>query len=361
MMKLFIGFFVFCLVLFIYLHINFHFKTGDDLEVYEIDQASKEKLEEICDLRQPVIFDFEDEKLLQNTSIEFMQNNYHAFDMKIRNITDIDYENDIYVPLPVHSTAKLFSEDKTGSFYTENNNDLLQETGVIKSFQYNDEYLRPFMVSNCNYDIMSGSVNTTTPFRYEINYRNYFLVTSGTITIKMAPPKSSKYLYVNYDYENFEFRSPINPWKPQVQYSADFDKVKCLEVVLTPGKIIQIPAYWWYSIQFGQNASISCFRYRTYMNNVAIAPYIGLHALQLQNVKRDITKKRELNIPANREPPAVVEEQQPTTKPKPIEEEINSMSSIASTLITQPNPPTMDMNCGILPASSSHETIGASI
>ena len=50
---------IFCIVLFLYIHINFHLKVSDDLEVYEIDQPSKEKLEEICDLRQPVIFDYD--------------------------------------------------------------------------------------------------------------------------------------------------------------------------------------------------------------------------------------------------------------------------------------------------------------
>ena len=50
MLKLFIGFFIFCIVLFIYLHIQFHLKTSNDLEVFELDQASKDKLDEICDL-----------------------------------------------------------------------------------------------------------------------------------------------------------------------------------------------------------------------------------------------------------------------------------------------------------------------
>ena len=52
-----IAFFVFCLILFLYLHVQFHLRTGDNLEIYEIDQASKDKMEEICDLRQPVLFD----------------------------------------------------------------------------------------------------------------------------------------------------------------------------------------------------------------------------------------------------------------------------------------------------------------
>jgi hypothetical protein len=65
MLKIFIAFFIFCIVLFIYLHVQFHLKTSNDLEVYELDQASKDKLDEICDLRQPVIFDFDNDKILQ--------------------------------------------------------------------------------------------------------------------------------------------------------------------------------------------------------------------------------------------------------------------------------------------------------
>jgi hypothetical protein len=83
---------------------------------------------------------------------------------------------------------------------------------------------------------------------------------------------------------------------PQPKYSADFDKIKCLEFLLLPGKTLFLPAFWWYSIKFKNNASISCFRYRTYMNNLAIIPYIGLHALQIQNVKRNVAKKATKNI-----------------------------------------------------------------
>jgi hypothetical protein len=187
-------------------------------------------------------------------------------------------------------------------YFSENNSEFLQETGVIKNMRYNDEFLRPYMVSNCNYDILLSSYNCITPFRYEINYRNYFILTQGKAQIKMAPPQSIKYLYPVYDYENFEFRTPINPWNPQAKYTADFDKIKCLEFTLTPGKTLFLPAYWWYSIKFDENTSISVFKYRTYMNNLAILPYVGLHALQIQNVKRDVVKKiniDKLNVDTN--------------------------------------------------------------
>ena len=298
-MEILIGFFIFCLVLFIYLHVQFHLKTSNDLEMYEIDQASKEKLEEICDIRQPVLFDFDNQKIIENSNKTYIANNYHAFEVKIRNVKDTNNDSELYMPLPIHAAVKLFDEDKNSIYYSENNTEFLQETGVIKTLQYNDEFLRPYMVSNCNYDIIMGSDGTCTPFRYEVNYRNFFLLTQGSAQIKMSPPQSTKYLYPNYDYENFEFRSPVNPWNPQPNYSADFDKIKCLEFTLQPGKTVFIPAFWWYSIKFNKNTSISCFRYRTYMNNIAISPYIAMYALQIQNVKRNVAKKasiEELNI-----------------------------------------------------------------
>ena len=295
MLKLFIAFFIFCLVLFMYLHVHFHMKTSDDLEVYEIEQASKDKLEEICDLRQPIIFDQDNDNVLRTSSKNAILENYHAFEIKIRNAKDTDYTSEIYMPLPLHSATKLFAEDKDSTYYSENNMDFLQESGVIKHLQYNDEFIRPGMVSNCYYDILMGSDGTVTPFRHEINFRNYFLVTQGTVQFKLAPPKSSRYLSLINDYENFEFRSPVNPWSVQPQYSADFDKIKCLDITLNAGKILHIPAYWWYSIKFSKDSSVSTFFYRTYMNNIAIIPHICMYALQQQNVKRDVLKKIPIN------------------------------------------------------------------
>ena len=297
-MKIIFGFFIFCLVLFIYLHIQFHLKTSQDLEMYEVDQPSKDRLEEICDIRQPVLFDFDCEKIVNSSNKTFISDNYSAFEIKIRNIKEEEENTELYVPLPLHAAVKLFDEDKTSSYLSENNSDFLEETGVIKNLKYNDEFLRPYMVSNCNYDIMMGSAGSYSPFRYELNYRNFLLLTQGTAQIKLAPPYSIKYLYPNYDYENFEFNSPVNPWSPQPKFQADFDKIKCLEFTLTPGKTLYLPAYWWYSIKFNNNTSISVFRYRTYLNNLAITPYICMHALQIQNVKRNTVKKvsiQELN------------------------------------------------------------------
>ena len=343
MLKIIIAFFIFCVILLFYLNIQFHLKTSNELEIYEIEQASKDKMEEICDLRQPVLFDCDEEdvKIIQNSSKSSLLENYPVFEVKIRENT-WDHSSELYIPLQLHVAEKLFKEDKSGSYFSENNGDFLVETGAVKNMLYNDEFLRPHLVSNCYYDVVFGSANVETPFRYEINYRNYFTVTQGSVHIKLSPPKSSRYLYPVNDYENLEFRSPVNPWSPQSKFKADFAKIKCLEIVLTPGKFLFIPAYWWYSFKLADNTSISCFRYRTYMNNIAICPNLFMSALQNQNVERKIAKKFVLPkhlsplteaVTANSETNAATEN--PILEDNRVpEEEFTSETSIGSTDIS---------------------------
>ena len=286
---------IFCIVLFLYLHVYFQLKTSNDLEIYEIDYPSKDKLEEICDLRQPILFNFQNERILESCQRNNILDTYGAFDVKIRNIkqTEKDAERDanLYVPLAFSNALKVIREDTEAKYLVENNADFLEETGLLKSYKYNDVFLRPYMVSQCSYDFQMAAEKTHTPFRYELNYRNYLLVTEGSAKVKLAPPKSFKYLYTNNDYENFEFSSPINPWQVQSKYKADFDKIKCLDISMHKGQILFLPAYWWYSIEYGKETSISTFKYKTYMNTIAILPKIVMKLLQNQNVKNNTVER----------------------------------------------------------------------
>ena len=297
---------IFCVILFFYLHIYFHMKTSNDLEVYEIDQPSKDKLEEVCDLRQPVLFDYPNERLMESCTLNAIRSAYGAFDVRLRNVKDAAEDADAtepYVLLTLHAAAETFRSDKESRYVSENNGDFLEETGLIKTFKYNDAFLRPPMVSKCIYDVMCASPGTVTPLRYDLNYRNYYLVTQGSVKMRLIAPHASKYLYPVSDYDNFEFRSPVNPWQIQPEYRADFDKIKTMDVELRAGQIIYIPAYWWCSIQFPEAqsataataataATICCFKYRTYMNTISVLDKLCMWLLQQQNVKRDTIEKK---------------------------------------------------------------------
>jgi len=304
-----ISIFIFCIVLFLYLHIHFHLKRSNDLEVYEIEQPSKQRLEEVCDIRQPTTFELYNEQLLTQLSYQAIHTSYRAFDIHIRDvsrtptsttedktvITQKGTENEqvLYIPVTFKIAHEVLKKDNDSKYISEHNADFIDETGLIKIFQLNDEFLRPYMVSTCMYDILMASTGTTTPLRYELNYRNYFLVTQGRIKILLIPPKDKRYLYPINDYDILEFRTPVNPWKVQPEYQDDFDKIKTLEVELFQGMVMFIPAYWWYSIQFVvSETSVCSFKYRTHMNTVSIAPQLVLNVLQNMNTKRDTLEKR---------------------------------------------------------------------
>jgi hypothetical protein len=306
-----ISIFIFCIVLFLYLHIHFHLKRSNDLEVYEIEQPSKQRLEEVCDIRQPTTFEFYNDQLLTQLSYQAIHTSYRAFDIHIRDVsksptttsslddkTKIQQkgtENDqvLYIPVTFKIAHEVLKKDTEMKYISEHNADFIDETGLIKIFQLNDEFLRPYMVSTCMYDILMASTGTTTPLRYEVNYRNYFLVTQGRIKILLIPPKDTRYLYPINDYDILEFRTPVNPWKVQPEYQDDFDKIKTLEVELFQGMVMFIPAYWWYSIQFiVPETSVCSFKYRTHMNTISIAPQLFLNILQNMNTKRDTLEKR---------------------------------------------------------------------
>ena len=291
-MNYFMAIFVFCVVLFLYLHIYYHLKTSEDLEVYTIERPSKNKLEEICDLRQPVVFEFSNKSLLDSCSLASLDDNYGAFDIKLRDIHQKeDDDGELYLPFLLREALKVFQTDKKAMYITENNDDFLEETGAIKHFKYNDSFLRPPMVSKCSYDIWSGSIGSRTPLKYNLEYRTFIYLTSGKAKIKLIPPHSGKYLNVTKDYDNFEFRSSINPWDVQSKYRAEFDKVKVLDLEIMPGYIMFIPAYWWFSIEYEELSSLCVFKYRTYMSTLSILPQMCMSILQKQNIKREIAHK----------------------------------------------------------------------
>lgn len=112
-MKEIVAVVVFCFILFIYLHIHFHLKKVDDLEIYEIYQPSKEKLEEVCDFRQPVVTDFNNHSIIEKCNLNYVKMNYTGYDIKIRNVKERDDETELYIPLGIVESIDLFKKTKS--------------------------------------------------------------------------------------------------------------------------------------------------------------------------------------------------------------------------------------------------------
>tara|TARA_Y100000389_G_scaffold92317_1_gene88994 strand:+ start:8992 stop:9903 length:912 start_codon:yes stop_codon:yes gene_type:complete len=292
-MEILINLVIFVIVLFLYLHISFQLKINNDLEVLEIEEPTKGQLEEICDLRQPVLFNFNN-KISDEIQLDNIFNNYSAFDIKIRNKNKIEKDQELYLPLSLKELKVVFENDKEKKYISEKNQEFLEETSLIKHFNNNDLFLRPEFVSTCNYDLLFGNKDSYTPFRYDIYYRNYLVVTQGKIIIRLTPPKNQKYLDLEKDYEILEYKSKIDVWNVDDKNRSNYDKIKFLDIELNKNQILYIPAYWFFSIKYLEKSLICNFKYSTFMNLVAILPEYTMHILQHNNTKKQVTKIKKI-------------------------------------------------------------------
>jgi hypothetical protein len=81
------------------------------------------------------------------------------------------------------------------------------------------------------------------------------------------------------------------------------------------------------------------------MNNVAVSPYIGMHALQIQNVKRNVVKKAsidELNKPV-------------------INTQIPEKQEIQETVVVEQNIVSEGTNIDKLPEPLNNDNVGSEI
>ena len=93
---------IFLVIVIIYMHIIYHIKTSNKLEVYDIDYSNVQHLNEICDLRQP--FTFRCTKNEVDIKKSNISNNKINIIKKIK-VTDeknkiLSHNNDLLVKLP---------------------------------------------------------------------------------------------------------------------------------------------------------------------------------------------------------------------------------------------------------------------
>ena len=165
-MNAFFHIFLFILILFIYIHITHQYKTSEDMEIYEMDYVSNEHLQDVCNIKQPVLFFY------KSIHPEFFEELDHehldildSYDVKIKDVRDYyaDEPNVDFTVLPFRSAETLMTTDTKSSYFTENNHTTIDEAGLLKTFQTNDAFFKPSFTVNSQYDLLVGSKNTCTP------------------------------------------------------------------------------------------------------------------------------------------------------------------------------------------------------
>jgi len=302
-MGFFTTFLIFMIMLFMYIHINDQYKKSEDLEIYEMDYLSNPGLQNICNVKQPIIFELypvypDIFSLFDSEKREHFEKNENV-DIKVKDV--LDYWNPELksvdpVILPVRSFQTLIKSDPKSHFYMEDNQDFLEESGLLPDIRELDTFLKPPLCITSKYDLINGSSNCVTPLRYHTDFRRFLVVASGKISVKMTPWRSRKYLHPIIDYTNYEFFSKMNPWAPQKEYINDNDKIKYLDFEVVAGHVLYIPPFWWYSIKMTTcDTQIVSIGYQTIMNMCSNIPDICRYYLQFHNTKIKIS--RTLDIP----------------------------------------------------------------
>jgi hypothetical protein len=280
-MDFYLTVFIFIVVFFLYIHIIAQYKKSEDLEIYEMDYVSNTELQTICEMKQPVLFEFNGGILLDDIQ------KHESYDVKVRDTNDVSD----YVVLKYGSFKGLIDSDSKSHFITEGNHEFIEESGLFSEYSDLNPYLKPSLTVQTKYDLLMGSKGAATPLRYHTSDRLFFMVSSGKIRVKMTPWKSRKYLHPIMDYDNYEFRSPIDAFDntKNHEYMHDVDKLKFLEFDVLPGYVVFVPPYWWYSIQYVESDTLVLgTTYISGMNFIANFPDLVKWYIQQSNVPKNI-------------------------------------------------------------------------
>lgn len=275
MLQFLVSILIFCIVLLLYLHVVYYLKVNNTLEVFHVNDYTKENVNRLCQLKQPFTFNYMNQSLLQALNFDTLQNQYNKLFIQLRKKTE-----DLFLPVPVERGLQLFENDISNNYYSENNEVFLKTANLIQ-YCKQDNVLQPTLMSNHKFDVILGNSGSNTKTKYNLYYRNFFYVTDGSCKLRLLPPNTSCKLNVNKNYELFEYNCQENI------FDSSF-KQQYVDVELKKGEIIFIPTYWFYSFQFKEKTIISSFHYSTYLSNLSIVPDVCKHVLQKQNINLHI-------------------------------------------------------------------------
>ena len=283
-MLLIINLLILCVVLYLYIHIYNHNKTSNYLELYEMENLSKEKLEDIINFKQPLLLN--NYVLVKNINMKVLLSEYSIFNLNL-----YDTNRDIFCKINLQDYNNNISNNNSINYLSYNNEEFLQETSIDKILCKNDIFFRPPNICNKKYDVIFGSINNNTRLKYSINNRNILYLASGQVEVTLCPPKYYKNLHVKKNYETMEFYSQIDIYNVESIYKNDFNKIKFLRTLLNVGQVLVIPPYWFYSIKFIEKHTIVFLNtYTTYINMISIIPHLFIQLLQIGNIKLNIIK-----------------------------------------------------------------------
>jgi hypothetical protein len=285
-MTTFFSIVIFIIILTIYLHVMEEYKISEDLEIYEMDFKDNKQLQDICNLKQPVLFNLEEVEPTFFKKVDLIGDSQTSVIVKDK--SDIDNSN--YIKLPYDSAKTLINTDTSARFYSERNSKITSE--ICFDFKKLDTHLKPALTIQSKREMLFGSKGAHTVMRYHTEHRKFLAIRNGRINVKMTPWRSNRLLHITKDYVNYDFRSKVDVWEPQPKYESEMEQLKFLEFDVDAGYVLNIPPYWFYSIKYPNEDRCEIYEltYNTPMNFISNFHLWGVYYIQQQNLKRIFLK-----------------------------------------------------------------------
>jgi hypothetical protein len=281
-MTTFLSIIIFVIILTVYMHVIEEYKISEDLEIYEMDFKDNKQLQDICNLKQPVLFNLEEAEPTFFKMVDII--GVSKTSVIVKDKSDIDNAN--YIKLPYDSAQTLMNADTSARFYSERNSKIASETSY--DFTKLDTHLKPALTIQSKRELLFGSNGAHTVMRYHTEHRKFLAIRKGRIHVKMTPWRSNRFLHITKDYVNYDFRSKVDVWEPHSKYEPDMEQLKFLEFDIDAGYVLNIPPYWLYSIKYSNEDRCELYEltYNTPMNAISNFHLWGLYYIQRQNLKR---------------------------------------------------------------------------
>ena len=225
---------IFLMCLFVYTHIRYHIKQVNELDIYDMGQITKDKLEEVCRLKQPVTFIMQESKIENTFCLSNMIQEYPEKPMKLYHLENTP----VFVPLK--DVTRLVKHKDYTSF---NNVDLVDNPSILNQLQLIDSYLSPPLTIYQTYDLWVGGSNAIIPKQQHHYYRQYLYITNGFIECSITTPDGNK------------------------QQS----------IIVNQSEVLYIPPYWTYEITFKKSAFICVYRYDTIFSIISRLPTLCMN------------------------------------------------------------------------------------
>jgi hypothetical protein len=282
-------FLVFIVVVFFYLHITAHYRKGEDLELFETDYVNNMKLQESCEVKQPLMIVGVPGIIKLPSRGDLLKGN-ETFEGNIRDLSQWNstpsrpvamedlVESTRPRSLEMEKILRVLESDRDGLYVSEGNERFLEEVGLWKLFKkWGDERFCPTYNVCKQYDFLMGSKGACTPLRYHTAYRKFLVARGGgvfggdgNLVVRMTPWKSRKRMEWIRDDIGMETVSTMAAFGGRADQREEWSKVRFLEFIVPEGQVLYIPPYWWYTVQFpGPTVFAYSFTYWSAMNWLA--------------------------------------------------------------------------------------------